>query len=233
MSDGRIGNSNQFLQISGVVGAPAYSFASDNDSGMYRIGANNIGFSVNGTKILDVGTTGLNVTGNLRLYGSTSGYVGLAPAAIAGSTTYTLPAADGTSGQFLSTNGSGTLSWASSAAAGVSSFSAGTTGLTPSTGTTGAVTLAGTLAIANGGTGSTSAANARTALSVPSTTGSGASGSWGISVTGSAASVVTASFSIVESGGYLYIKYGSTNIARIDSSGNFIALGNSTAYGSI
>jgi hypothetical protein len=38
----------------------------------------------------------------------------------------------------------------------VSSFSAGTTGLTPSTATTGAVTLAGTLAIANGGTGSTS-----------------------------------------------------------------------------
>lgn len=41
-------------------------------------------------------------------------------------------------------------------AAGVSSFSAGTTGLTPSTGTTGAVTLAGTLAVANGGTGITS-----------------------------------------------------------------------------
>ena len=37
--------------------------------------------------------------------------------------------------------------------AGVSSFSAGSTGLTPSTATTGAVTLAGTLAVANGGTG--------------------------------------------------------------------------------
>ena len=37
----------------------------------------------------------------------------------------------------------------------VSSFSAGSTGLTPSTATTGAVTLAGTLAVANGGTGST------------------------------------------------------------------------------
>ena len=36
----------------------------------------------------------------------------------------------------------------------VSSFSAGTTGLTPSTATTGAVTLGGTLAVANGGTGS-------------------------------------------------------------------------------
>jgi hypothetical protein len=38
---------------------------------------------------------------------------------------------------------------------GVSSFSAGTTGLTPSTATTGEVTLAGTLNVANGGTGRT------------------------------------------------------------------------------
>jgi len=43
-----------------------------------------------------------------------------------------------------------------SVAANVSSFSAGSTGLTPSTATTGAVTLAGTLAVANGGTGQTS-----------------------------------------------------------------------------
>jgi hypothetical protein len=38
---------------------------------------------------------------------------------------------------------------------GVTSFSAGTTGFTPSTATTGAITLAGTLAVANGGTGVT------------------------------------------------------------------------------
>ena len=37
----------------------------------------------------------------------------------------------------------------------VSSFTAGTTGFTPSTATTGAVTLAGTLNVANGGTGAT------------------------------------------------------------------------------
>jgi len=39
------------------------------------------------------------------------------------------------------------------AAAGVTSFSAGTTGFTPNTATTGNVTLGGTLAVANGGTG--------------------------------------------------------------------------------
>jgi hypothetical protein len=43
----------------------------------------------------------------------------------------------------------------SGSSGGVTSFSAGTTGLTPSTATTGAVTLAGTLAVANGGTGVT------------------------------------------------------------------------------
>jgi hypothetical protein len=36
-----------------------------------------------------------------------------APASLAANVTYTLPTADGTSGQLLSTNGSGTLSWAS------------------------------------------------------------------------------------------------------------------------
>jgi len=62
--------------------------------------------------------------------------------------------APGTNGNILTSNGT---TWVSSAApaTGVTSFSAGTTGFTPSTGTTGAVTLAGTLAVANGGTGQT------------------------------------------------------------------------------
>lgn len=48
--------------------------------------------------------------------------------------------------------------------AGVTSFSAGTTGLTPSAGTTGAITLGGTLGLANGGTNATTASGARTSL---------------------------------------------------------------------
>lgn len=58
------------------------------------------------------------VGGYLRLSGSSSGYVGLQGAAAAGSTTYTLPSADGASGQFLSTNGSGVLSWSTGAQSG-------------------------------------------------------------------------------------------------------------------
>lgn len=53
----------------------------------------------------------------IRLYGASSGYVGLKPASVAGSTDYTLPSTDGTSGQVLSTNGSGVLSWATASGA--------------------------------------------------------------------------------------------------------------------
>ncbi|NDB57710.1 hypothetical protein EB001_04625, partial [bacterium] len=59
----------------------------------------------------------------------------------------------GTNGQVL-TLAAGVPTWSASTG-GVTSFSAGTTGLTPSTTTTGAITLAGTLAVANGGTGVT------------------------------------------------------------------------------
>jgi hypothetical protein len=69
----------------------------------------------------------------------------------------------GSNGFLLTSNGT-TATWAAAPAGGVTTFSAGTTGLTPSTGTSGAVTLAGTLAIANGGTGQTSASAALNAL---------------------------------------------------------------------
>jgi len=53
-------------------------------------------------------------------------------------------------------NGSDFVKIATSTADGVTTFSAGTTGFTPSSATSGAVTLAGTLATTNGGTGLTS-----------------------------------------------------------------------------
>ena len=54
-------------------------------------------------------------------------YVGLkAPASLSADLTYTLPSADGTSGQFLSTNGSGVLSFASAGVTGISTTATGT-----------------------------------------------------------------------------------------------------------
>ncbi len=70
--------------------------------------------------------------------------------------------------------GDGTIqTTASAGAAGVSSFSAGTTGLTPATASTGAVTLAGTLALANGGTGATTQPGAANAVLPSQTSNSG------------------------------------------------------------
>ena len=58
----------------------------------------------------------------------------------------------GSNGNIL-TLAAGVPTWAAAPATGVTSFSAGSTGLTPATATTGAVTLAGTLIVSNGGTG--------------------------------------------------------------------------------
>lgn len=61
--------------------------------------------------------------------------------------------AAGTTGQYLSGNTSSPPTWRTLASGVVTTFSAGTTGFTPSSATGGAITLAGTLIPANGGTG--------------------------------------------------------------------------------
>jgi hypothetical protein len=109
---GLTGNSGTNASSKFIGTTDAVDFvARTNNSERFRItSAGNVGINTSSP-----GST-LDVKGTLRLSGSTSGYVALAPAAAAGSTTYTLPSADGTAGQALVTNGSGTLSWASAAA---------------------------------------------------------------------------------------------------------------------
>lgn len=57
----------------GTVGTPGLNFSSDTDSGIYRIGANNIGIGVNGAKVLDISTTGTAVTGRASYSASALG----------------------------------------------------------------------------------------------------------------------------------------------------------------
>lgn len=57
----------------GTVGAPSIAFSDDLDCGLYRIGADNIGFAANGAKVLDIATTGLGVTGALTATTTVSG----------------------------------------------------------------------------------------------------------------------------------------------------------------
>ncbi len=54
---------SSLLAADGTVGAPSHSFTNDTDCGLYRIGANNIGFSIGGGKVQDLSTSGLAVTG--------------------------------------------------------------------------------------------------------------------------------------------------------------------------
>jgi hypothetical protein len=102
-------------------------------------------------------------TADKRLYTKNSGgtvvEVGTNPATFQINSAYTFPTSDGTSNQVLRTNGSGALSFASVGTVTSVDVSGGTTGLTTSGGPvtgSGTITLAGTLAVANGGTGITS-----------------------------------------------------------------------------
>lgn len=54
----------------GTVAKPTFGFIDDTDSGMYRIGADNIGLAVNGAKVVDIATTGVAVTGTLSSSGA-------------------------------------------------------------------------------------------------------------------------------------------------------------------
>lgn len=68
--------------FSGTVGAPGISWASDTDSGFYRIGGDNVGLALGGTKYFDFAATGLTVTGLVAATTMTVG--GAAPYTVGG-----------------------------------------------------------------------------------------------------------------------------------------------------
>lgn len=92
--DGQTTITGALKGASGSVGAPSYSFSADLDSGMYRIGANNVGISVNATKILDIATTGMSVTGTLAVSGAQTftGQASFPAGFLSGDGTVSLPA---------------------------------------------------------------------------------------------------------------------------------------------
>lgn len=71
----------------------------------------------------------------------------------------------GTAGQVLTSSGTAPQ-WTTLTGIAVTSLNFGTTGLTPATASNGAITVAGTLVVANGGTGATTVAGAQTNLQV-------------------------------------------------------------------
>ena len=111
------------------------------EEAIYNNGTSIVGPTGSSVAVANGGTGATTLTANGIVYGNGTSAVGVT--------------AVGSTGQVLVGNTGAAPSWATVSSSLVSSFSAGTTGLTPSTATTGAVTLAGTLGVANGGTGLT------------------------------------------------------------------------------
>jgi hypothetical protein len=108
--------------------------------------------------------------------------------------------------------------------------------------TGGSITDITDLAIADGGTGASTAADARTNLDVPTTTGTGASGTWNINISGQAATVSSISTAVVNAaiasssvgavGTYALLVYSTTGTSTGDTRAGSILrytdVGNST-----
>lgn len=140
------------------------------DGDNFTVGGN---LSVTGTASVTGGITA-NVTGNLTGTASTATnalslggnlantYAPLASPVFTGNPTAPTPVTSDNSTSLATT--AYVTNKISAVSSGVVTISGGTTGLTPSSATAGAVTLGGTLNVANGGTGSTTASGARTNL---------------------------------------------------------------------
>ena len=141
----KIDQSNTVTSVNGQVGAVTLT-------------ASNVGAAAtDGTGAS--GTWGISITGNAATATKATNVAGGASNKIVFNTaadTTSFIDAPAASNRFLKWNGSA-FEWASAVVTAVSAFSAGTTGFTPNSLSTGDVTLAGTLTPAHGGTGLTAA----------------------------------------------------------------------------
>lgn len=60
----------------GAVGAPGFTFTNDTDTGLYRIGSNNIALSAGNTKVVDMTTAGVAVYGTTTNNNASAGFIG-------------------------------------------------------------------------------------------------------------------------------------------------------------
>mgnify|MGYP000986724213 CR=1 FL=1 len=104
-----------YVYVSGASGEILYGDSNGQPQGIDAITWNGTNLAVGATmSVTGVATLGGTSAGELRLLEPSAGgtsYIALKAPALAANVTWTLPTADGTSGQFLKTNGSGTLSW--------------------------------------------------------------------------------------------------------------------------
>lgn len=118
----------------------------------------------------------------------------------------------------------GALSTATLAVSGTSAFTGNETHNGAET-HNGNASFVGTITVPTAATGDSSTNAANTALVTNKINA--------ITSVPSAVQIGTTNYTVLESGGYLYFRYGGVNKMRLDSSGNLVCVGNITAYGTI
>lgn len=68
-ADGQTTMTGPLKASNGSASLPAHTFGSDPNTGAYRIGADNYGIAVGGSKVVDVASTGVTVTGDTNVTG--------------------------------------------------------------------------------------------------------------------------------------------------------------------
>lgn len=198
-ADGQTSMTGALKLSNGTVAAPAWTFASDTDSGAYRIGANNIGIGVNGAKVLDIATTGLSVTGTLTSSGALTVTTG-GLTVTAGGLTITAGGLTVTAGGLTVTAGGLTVSASGAAITGNSTITGTLTTSGALTVQSGGASITGTLAVTgvmtSTGTATLNAVVASTGLTV-SAGGAGITGNSSVNGTFAVSGVTTLSNQLV------------------------------------
>jgi collagen type I alpha len=149
----KIDQTNTVTSVNGQVGAVSLAYA-DLAGAIPTWNQNTTGTAANVTGTVAIVNGGTGQTSASAAFNALSPVTTTGDLILGNGTNSATRLPIGANGYLLTSDGT-TASWTAAPATGVTSFSAGTTGLTPATATTGAVTLAGTLDVDNGGTGAT------------------------------------------------------------------------------
>jgi len=158
----KIDQTNLVSSVNGQVGAVSLAYA-DLAGAIPTWNQNTSGTAAGLSATLAIGSGGTGQTTAGAAFNALSPITTTGDLILGNGTNSATRLAIGTNGYLLTSVG-GTAAWAAAPAGGVTTFSAGTTGFTPSSATTGAITLAGTLAVANGGTGVTTSSGANSVV---------------------------------------------------------------------
>jgi hypothetical protein len=149
----KIDQTNLVSSVNGQVGVVSIAYA-DLAGTIPTWNQNTTGTAAGLSTTLAIGSGGTGQTTASAAFNALSPITTTGDLILGNGTNSATRLAIGANGYLLSSDGT-TASWQPAPAGGVTTFAGGTTGLTPASATSGAISLAGTLVVSNGGTGAT------------------------------------------------------------------------------